>query len=44
MKRDHENKGKLPSGEKLRIASITGLFAAIGAVLGMIAYHQQWLG
>lgn len=26
------------------VAAITGLFAAIGAVLGVIAYYRQWLG
>lgn len=26
------------------VVAVTGLFAAIGAVLGVIAYYQQWLG
>lgn len=40
-----ENKGKeMTTKEKLTIAGVTGLFAAIGAVLGVIAYYQQWLG
>lgn len=26
------------------VAAVTGLFAAIGAVLGMVAYYRQWLG
>ena len=30
--------------EKITIAGVTGLFAAIGAILGVIAYYQQWLG
>lgn len=35
---------KLTTREKLRIVTATGLFAGIGAVLGVIAYYQQWLG
>ena len=35
---------KLTAREKLRIAAATGLCAGIGAVLGVIAYYQQWLG
>lgn len=35
---------KLTVREKLRIAAATGLFAGIGAVLGVIAYYHQWLG
>lgn len=35
---------KLTVREKLRIAGVTGIFAALGAVLGAIAYYQQWLG
>jgi len=35
---------KMTTKEKITIAAATGLFAAIGAVLGVIAYYQQWLG
>ena len=35
---------KLTVREKLWIAGVTGIFAAVGAVLGAIAYYQQWLG
>lgn len=30
--------------EKIITASVTALFMAIGAVLGIIAYYQHWLG
>lgn len=39
-----EREKKLTAREKARIAASTGMFAAIGAVLGAIAYWQGWLG
>lgn len=39
-----ENKEKMSTKEKITTAAVTGLFAAIGALLGIIAYYQQWLG
>lgn len=39
-----QNKKQLTAKEKITIVGVTGLFAAIGAVLGVIAYYQQWLG
>jgi len=41
---DMNSNDKLTVREKLRIAGTAGLFAALGAVLGAIAYYQQWLG
>lgn len=35
---------KLTVKEKITIAAATGVFAVIGAILGVIAYYQQWLG
>lgn len=29
---------------RLAIAASTALFAGIGAILGAVAYYQQWLG
>ena len=34
----------LTSREKVQVAIITALFALLGGGLGVIAYHQQWLG
>lgn len=34
----------LTAKQKRTIAVTTGLFAVIGAVLGVIAYYQHWLG
>lgn len=39
-----QNAQKLSTKEKVRIIAATGLFAVIGAVLGVIAYYQHWLG
>ena len=40
-----ENKEKtMTTQEKITIAGVTGLFAAIGAILGVVAYYQHWLG
>ena len=44
MEQNASNNKKLTTKEKLIIAGVTGIFAAIGAVLGVISYHQQWLG
>ena len=41
---EQEKQKKLTMKEKITIATVTGLFAAIGAVLGAIAYYHQWLG
>lgn len=38
------NAQKLSTKETVRTIAATGLFAVIGAVLGVIAYYQQWLG
>lgn len=35
---------KMSTKEKLMIMGATGLFAALGAVVGVIAYYQHWLG
>lgn len=39
-----QNSRKLSTKEKARIIAATGVFAMIGAVLGVIAYYQHWLG
>jgi len=39
-----QNAQKLSTKEKVRIIAATGVFAVIGAVLGVIAYYQHWLG
>ena len=44
MNQEQNQTKKMTTKEKLTIAATTGLFAAIGAVLGVIAYYQQWLG
>ena len=41
---NQENQKKMTAKEKITIAAATGLFAGIGAILGVIAYYQQWLG
>lgn len=35
---------KLTTWEKIRVGVITALCAVLGASLGVVAYHQQWLG
>lgn len=37
-------KQKLSEKEKWTISAVTGLFAAIGAIFGIMAYYGQWLG
>lgn len=44
MKQQEQSEKKLTSKEKMAIAGAAGLFAAVGAILGVIAYYQQWLG
>lgn len=44
MNQQENNENKMTTKEKITIAGVTGLFASIGAVLGVIAYYQQWLG
>lgn len=44
MEQTDKGQRKMTTKEKITIAAVTGLFAAIGAVLGVIAYYQQWLG
>lgn len=44
MSQQKYNEKNLTTKEKIFIAGATGLFAAIGAILGVIAYYQQWLG
>lgn len=39
-----ENKETMSTKEKITTAAVTVLFAVIGAILGIIAYQQQWLG
>lgn len=41
---EKKEKERMSSREKWIIAAVTGLFAVLGAVLGVIAYYQQWLG
>lgn len=43
--RQHENtEKKMTAKEKVTTAVATGFFAAVGTVLGVIAYYRQWLG
>ena len=44
MEQRENPKKKWTLREKWTIGGVTGLFAAIGAVFGIIAYHHQWLG
>ncbi len=44
MNQQENNKTKLTTKEKITITGVTGLFSAIGAILGVIAYYQHWLG
>lgn len=44
MNQQENNETKRTAKEKIMVAGVTGLFAALGAILGVIAYHQQWLG
>ena len=44
MNQHENNEKKMTTKEKITIAGVTGLFAAIGATLGVIAYYQHWLG
>ena len=44
MNQEQNRAKKMTTKEKITISAATGLFAAIGAVLGVIAYYQQWLG
>lgn len=44
MKQYQNGENKLTVREKCTIIVSTVTFAVIGAVLGIIAYYQQWLG
>lgn len=44
MKHTDNTEKKMSTKKKIAIASVAGLFAAIGAIFGVIAYYQQWLG
>ncbi len=44
MKPQESNQRKMTAREKRNIAAWTAAFAAIGAMLGVIAYNRQWLG
>lgn len=44
MNQQKQDKRKLTFKEKITIAGVTGLFAAVGAILGVAAYYQHWLG
>jgi len=44
MSQPENTEKKLTAKEKITIAGVTGLLAAIGAILGVIAYYHQWLG
>lgn len=44
MNQSKGNGQRMTSKERIKITVVTGLFAAIGAFLGIIAYHQHWLG
>ena len=44
MELENKCQKKMTGREKLLTAGVTALFAAIGAVLGVIAYYQNWLG
>ncbi len=44
MNQNEPGKAQLSVREKWMITGVTGLFAAVGAVFGVIAYYQQWLG
>lgn len=41
---DIREKNTAKKERRITVISITGLFSAIGAVLGIIAYYRQWLG
>lgn len=44
MKNDPKSSRQLTAKEKFTIAAVTAMFAAMGGILGVIAYYQQWLG
>lgn len=44
MSHSETAKPKLTPKEKITIAGMTAFGTAIGALLGIIAYYQQWLG
>jgi len=44
MEQRESQKKKLTLREKWTVGGVTGLFAAIGAIFGVIAYQHQWLG
>lgn len=41
---DRKEDAKLTSKEKSLLFMVSSLAAGIGAIVGMIAYYQQWLG
>lgn len=43
MEQHSDEKKRSPSRQLVTIALIAA-FAVIGAVLGIVAYHQHWLG
>lgn len=44
MEQNEKGQKKMSPREKMITVAVTLLFAAVGGVLGVIAYYQNWLG